>query len=72
MPDIPLQKRSDAQVDELTQEDVAGFVDQSLVPTMAINRDLRYVYANQAYCEAIGMPIDDLLGKYVFDVYKAP
>ena len=72
MPDIPLQKRSDAQVDELTQEDVAGFVDQSLVPTMAINRDLRYVYANQAYCEAIGMPIDDLLGKYVFDVYKGP
>lgn len=72
MPDIPLPNRSDAMADELTQEDISGFVDQSPVPTMAIDRDLRYIYANQAYCQAIGRPIDEVLGKYVFDIYQAP
>nr|WP_321362276.1 HWE histidine kinase domain-containing protein [uncultured Hyphomonas sp.] len=67
----PISNREE-RVEGLSESDIAGFSEQSTVPMMAIDRELRYVFANKAYCEAVGLPKAQLIGKFVFDVDKAP
>jgi PAS domain S-box-containing protein len=51
---------------------IAVFSEGSIIPMMAVDKDLRYVFANKAYCEAIGREQVDILGQYVTDVYQMP
>ena len=70
MPDFSPSERPDMSVEELSQSDIAGFVDQSAVPIMALDRDLRFVYANDAYCKYFSPPRDQIIGRSVFDVFE--
>lgn len=72
MPDLPSPEHPDTYIEGLSQDDIAGFAEQSAVPTMAVDRNLYLVFANAAYCEALGKSRDELIGKYIFDVYEAP
>ncbi len=38
-------------------------------PYMLLDRELRYVAANPAYTRATGTSLDDLIGRYIFDVF---
>ncbi len=70
MPDISPPERPDMCAEELSQSDVAGFVGQSAVPIMAVDRSLRFVYANDAYSKSFGVPKDKLIGRRAFDVFE--
>jgi PAS domain S-box-containing protein len=63
---LKLPQRPPEGVDE---RGIAGFAEQSIIPLMAVDRELRYVFANEAYCKALGKTKDELIGSYVFDVY---
>ncbi|HUB65867.1 MAG TPA: PAS domain S-box protein, partial [Candidatus Methylacidiphilales bacterium] len=38
---------------------------------VVVDRDRRYIYANDAYCEILGLPTSDIVGKRVPDVLTA-
>lgn len=72
MPDLPSPEHPDTYIQELDEKDIAGLSEQSVVPIMAVDRNLRYVFANAAYCKVLDKSRDELIGSYVFDVYQAP
>jgi PAS domain S-box-containing protein len=49
--------------------DIALAFDASPNPYMLLTPDMRYAGMNQAYLDAVGRTRDDLLGKYIFDVF---
>ena len=49
--------------------DFAELFDRSPNPYMVLDRELRYVAANEAYLRVIGARLDRLLGRRVTDVY---
>lgn len=49
--------------------DIAGIAQQSVVPTIVMDRDLRIVFANAAYERAVQKPGENLVGQAVFDVF---
>ncbi|KCZ49098.1 MULTISPECIES: sensor histidine kinase [unclassified Hyphomonas] len=66
---LPTPEHSDTSAAEVSQHVVAGFVEQSMVPTMALDRDLRFVFANAAYCKSFSVLKEQLIGRNVFDVF---
>ncbi|WP_321489446.1 PAS domain-containing protein [uncultured Hyphomonas sp.] len=70
MPVTPTSEDPDTGVAEVSQQVVAGFVEQSRDPTMALDRDLRFVFANEAYCKSFGVPKEQLIGQFVFEVFE--
>ena len=56
----------------LDQKDIAEFTERSTIPVMALDKNLRYVFANAAYCKVFGRTFAQMRGQYVFDVYEAP
>jgi len=69
MPELSSLEAPQRRVDEFDVGGIAGFAEQSMIPMMAVDRNIRYVFANEAYCRALGKSKEDLIGKYVFDVY---
>ncbi len=41
-------------------------------PLMMVDRDLRYVAANQSYCNTLDTNVESLLGRPLFEVFPAP
>jgi PAS domain S-box-containing protein len=56
-------------VDRVEVVDFAAVFEASPNPYMLLDRELRYVAANQAYLEATGSHLVDLLGRNIFDVF---
>lgn len=53
----------------LNDIDFRKVIDTSTMPIMLLDRDLRYVYANDAYVETVATEREKLLGNDVFDVF---
>lgn len=49
--------------------DFDAFFARMPLPCMILDQNLRFVAANDAYCEMVGKPADDLIARYVFDVF---
>ena len=49
--------------------DFASLFERSPNPYMVLDRELRYVAANEAYLRVTGATLEDLIGKRVFDVF---
>src|SRR3712207_4596107 len=54
---------------ESTRIDHAALFDVAPTPYLVLDRDLVIVEANRAYCEVVGRPREDLLGRGLFDVF---
>ena len=70
MPELPNPESRDEGAAEVGQQVVAGFVEQSMVPTMALDKDMRFVFANAAYCKSFSVSKEGLIGQYVYDVFE--
>ena len=44
-------------------------LDQSSLPVMILNREFKFVYANDAYLEAVERKREEIIGEYVFDIF---
>ena len=49
--------------------DLKTAFDQSTLPMMMLDRELRFVYANDTYIRTVSTPRNALLGNYVFDLF---
>ena len=54
-----------------TALDHRALFDASPNPYMVIDRDLRLVAANRAYCRAVGRPLEDFLGRPLFEAFPS-
>lgn len=65
---------SDAKKPRYTESpDLGAFLNQSICPIMILDRDYRYVFANDAYRSAVHRTEEELLGRSYFDVFpEAP
>jgi PAS domain S-box-containing protein len=52
-----------------SEVDFASLFQRSPNPYMVLDRELRYVAANEAYLRVTGATLEDLLGRPVFDVF---
>ena len=53
----------------ISPDRLADVFDATPVALLVFDRDLVMVHANPAYCRAVGMRLEDLAGRYVFDVF---
>jgi len=72
VPDLSNTSATGSEADSFERREVVAFASRTSVPMMALNRELRYVFANAAYCDTLGTVPQAIIGKYVFDVYQAP
>jgi PAS domain S-box-containing protein len=72
MPNSSNSAESGTNPGGLDQKVIAEFTERSTIPVMALDRDLCFVFANAAYCKALGRTFAQIRGQYVFDVYEAP
>ena len=70
MPDETTPQDDLPTAGEVGQSEIARFVEQSSIPIMALDRDLRYVFANAAYCKAFSQPKDQLIGRPLLEVFE--
>ncbi|HEU0030292.1 MAG TPA: PAS domain-containing protein [Kofleriaceae bacterium] len=49
--------------------DYAALFEASPNPYMVLDRELRYVAANSAYCETVGRTCGELIGRRIFDLF---
>ena len=51
--------------------DISAVFESAATAYMLIDRDLRYVWVNRAYCEVTGRKPEQLVGQYLPDVFPA-
>lgn len=49
--------------------DFTAIFEKSPTPTMALDRRLEYLAANAAYLEMVGKRAEEIMGRYIFDVF---
>lgn len=57
-------------MEKLNQLNLTDVFDHLKTPTMILDRDLRFVFANQAYLDMTETDSASVLGEFVFDVFK--
>lgn len=70
VPDLLNTQAMDTRAKAVRRREVVAFATRTLVPMMALNRELRYVFANAAYCDEVGETPQSIVGKHVLDIYK--
>lgn len=71
MPVSPTSENPEERAAEVNQQLLAGFVEQSMFPIMVVDRGLRFVFANDAYCKSFNVPRERVIGRKVFEVFEA-